>query len=174
MPVDCPDGRWYAIRTESRFEKIVRDQLADRGVETLLPLRTRTSQWKSRTKLIEVAVFAGYCFACFSPALQPLVLQTPGVLEILGNQDVLEPIIAEEMAGIQQLVQSSIHYDEAHLHAEQGAIVEIIRGPLVGIRGKSLRHGDQSWVVIPISLIGRAVAVEIESDDVRVVPADHL
>ena len=52
MPVDYL-GRWYVIRTEPRFEKIVRDQLTGRGVETLLPLRTRTSQWKSGTKLIE-------------------------------------------------------------------------------------------------------------------------
>ena len=172
MPVDYRDRRWYAIRTKSRFEKIVRDQLADRGVETLLPLRTRTSQWKSRTKLIEVAVFAGYCFACFSPTQQPLVLHTPGVLEILSNQDVLDPIIAEEMAGMQRLVQSSIYY-EAHPDAE-GTTVEIIRGPLVGIRGKSLRHGDQIWVIIPISLIRKAVAVQIESNDVRAVPADNL
>jgi transcription antitermination factor NusG len=136
-------------------------------------VRKRTSQWKSRTKLIEVALFAGYCFACFSPTEQSLVLQTPGVLEILRNQDVLEAIITEEMAGMQRLVQSLIHY-EAHFDAEEGATVEIVRGPLVGIRGKYLRHGDESWVVIPISLIGRAVAVQIQSNDVRTIPADNL
>jgi transcription antitermination factor NusG len=160
MSVDCHDRHWYTIRTESRFEKIVRDQLADRGIETLLPLRARTSQWKGRTKVIEVALFAGYCFACCSPTQQLLVLQTPGVLEILHSQDVPESVVAEEMAGMQRLVQSSINY-EIHPDPERGATVEIIRGPLTGIRGKSVRHGDQSWVVIPIRLIGRAVAVEI-------------
>jgi transcriptional antiterminator NusG len=173
MPIERSDGRWYAIRTEPHFEKIVRDQLANRGVEALLPLRTRTSQWKSRTKLIEVALFTGYCFACFSPMQRPLVLQTPGVLEIIRNQDVLESIIAVEMAAIQQLIQSSIRY-EAHLDREQGATVEILRGPLIGIRGKSLRRGDQSWIVIPIRLIGQAVAVQIKPDDTRAIPADHL
>jgi transcription termination/antitermination protein NusG len=170
MPVGYPDSRWYAIRTESRFEKIVRHRLVDRGVETLLPLHTRTSQWKNRTRSIEVALFPGYCFACFSLTERPLVLQMPGVLETLSKEDELVSIIAKEMAVMQRLVQTSLRY-EAHRGADQGSTVEIIRGPLIGIRGRSLRRGDQSLVVFPISLIERAVAVEIQCDDLRAVAA---
>lgn len=173
MPVDCPDRRWYAIRTKPRFEKVVRDQLADRGLETLLPLRKRTSQWKNRTKLIEAALFTGYCFGWFSPTQRALVLRSPGVLDTLNNHDVSEPIIAEEMAGVQRLVKSSLPY-RAHLDAVDGAIVEITRGPLVGVRGTSLRHGDHSWVVMRISLIGKAVAVEIQLNDLKAIPDDNL
>jgi transcription antitermination factor NusG len=172
MPVTCPDRCWYAIRTKPRVEKIVRERLADRGVETLLLLRTRTSQWKGRTKLIEVALFAGYSFACCSPAQHAWVLQIPGVVEVFRNEHVLESVIAKEMAGMQQMVQSSIRY-EAHSDKEQGIPVEIIRGPLMGIRGKSMRHGDQSWVVMPITLIRMAVAIDIQPNDVRTIPAHN-
>ncbi len=147
--------------------------MADRGVETLLPLRKRTSQWKTRTKLIEAALFPAYCFARFNFTQRQWVLQTPGVLEILANENELEPVIAEELAAMQRLVQTSISY-EAHPYPAEGATVEVLRGPLVGTRGKSLRRGGQSRFVIPLTLIRRAVAVEIEPHEVRAFPADTL
>lgn len=49
-----PNGfRWYALRTKSRHEKLVRDQLDKRGIEPLLPTVKRLSQWKDRKKEIE-------------------------------------------------------------------------------------------------------------------------
>lgn len=139
MPVERLASRWYAIRTQPRFEKIVRDYL---------------------TKLIEAALFARYCFACFPSTQRPLVLQAPGVLEILCNRDEVEFIVSEEMAEMQQLVQSSLHY-EATFAAEEGETVEIVRGPLLGIRGKCLKRGDHNWVVVPMSLIGKAGRLEL-------------
>ena len=58
--------RWYALRTRSRHEKIVRDQLASQGIEPLLPTVKRLSQWKDRKKEIEVPLFSGYCFVRFA------------------------------------------------------------------------------------------------------------
>lgn len=65
--IDQTDGRdqidyplrWYALRTRSRHEKIVRDQLASQGIEPLLPTVKRLSQWKDRKKEIEVPLFWG-------------------------------------------------------------------------------------------------------------------
>ncbi|TLY24171.1 MAG: antitermination protein NusG, partial [Nitrospirae bacterium] len=46
--------RWYAVRTRSRHEKLVRDRLAAEGIEHLLPTVFRLSQWKDRKKEIEM------------------------------------------------------------------------------------------------------------------------
>ena len=46
--VNGETAQWYAIRTRSRCEKVVRDQLTGRGIEPLLPLRRHMSQWKDR------------------------------------------------------------------------------------------------------------------------------
>ncbi|MER3423997.1 MAG: hypothetical protein C4293_12995 [Nitrospiraceae bacterium] len=53
---------WYALRTKSRFEKVVRGELMRRGIEQLLPTITRTSQWKDRKKQIEWPLFPGVLF----------------------------------------------------------------------------------------------------------------
>ena len=41
---------WYVVRTRSRHEKTVRDQLVGREVETFLPIVERWSRWKDRRK----------------------------------------------------------------------------------------------------------------------------
>src|SRR5216684_6791372 len=41
---------WYAIRTRSRHEKKVSQQLEQQGIETFLPLIKRTRKWSDRTK----------------------------------------------------------------------------------------------------------------------------
>lgn len=173
MQTDRPDSRWYAIRTQRRFEKIVREQLVNQGIETLLPLRTRTSQWKNRTKVIAVPLFPEYCFARLSGTQRPLVQQTPGVLEILAGRNESVTVIAEAMAALQTLIKTSISY-ESHPYPEEGAMVEVTRGPLTGTHGRFLRRGARPRFVIPISVIGKAVAVDIEPADVKAVAGGNL
>jgi len=60
FPVE--DARWYAIRTRSRCEKMVSEQLELQGIESFLPLMKRTHKWSDRTKEIELPLFSGYSF----------------------------------------------------------------------------------------------------------------
>jgi transcription antitermination factor NusG len=52
--------RWYAIRTRSRHEKMVHEQLQTQGIETFLPLVKRIHKWSDRKKEVEVPLFSGY------------------------------------------------------------------------------------------------------------------
>ena len=158
--------RWYAIRTRSRAEKVVREQVAQRGMESFLPLMGRVSQWKDRRKRIEWPLFPGYCFARFSSDQPLLIRQSPGVVDIVGSALVRpEPIPDSEIAAIQQLLSSREPYD-AHPHLEEGMAVEVIRGPLFGLQGKLLKKTDGCRLIIGINLIGQGAAVHIDVDDV--------
>ena len=84
------ENRWYALRTRSRFEKVVHAQLAHRGIEPFLPLIRRQSQWKDRKKSVDWPLFPGYCFAKFAPEQQRAVLQAPGVIQVIGSALVAE------------------------------------------------------------------------------------
>ena len=109
MSADSLDSGWSAIQTQSWFEQIVLDQLAGQGVEPLLPVRKRVSQWNNRTKVIEVALFAGCYFSCFSLAQQGLILQIPGVVESVGHRHGLAAVVNPgEIAAMQRLVASAL------------------------------------------------------------------
>lgn len=158
--------RWYALRTRSRAEKVVRDQVAQRGAESFLPLMTRFSQWKDRRKRIDWPLFPGYCFARFSGDQRLLILQSPGVVEIIGSAvGRPEPIPDSEITAIQQVISSRQPY-EAHPHLGEGMVVQVIRGPLMGLQGKLLRKTDGCRLIVTINLIGQGAAVHIDANDI--------
>ena len=160
--------RWYALRTRSRHEKVVRDQLANQGIEPLLPTVKRLSQWKDRKKEIEVPLFPGYCFVRIASEQQLPVLKTIGVVDIVGNGHRPEPIQDEEIAALRTLMTSVLPYDP-HPYLHEGMVVEVIRGPLQGVRGILLRKEKRHRLVLGVRLIQQAAAVEIDVNDV--VPA---
>ena len=156
---------WYALRTRSRHEKMVRDQLAQQGIEPLLPTVKRLSQWKDRKKEVEVPLFSGYCFVRFTSDQKLPVLKTVGVVDIVGGGQRPEPIPDEEITAIQTLIASVLPYDP-HPYLQEGMRVEVIRGPLQGLHGILLRKEKRHRLVLGIRLIQQAAAVEIDTADV--------
>ena len=156
---------WYALRTRSRYEKVVRDQLTKQGIEPLLPIVRRLSQWKDRKKEIEVPLFSGYCFVRFTSEQKLPILKTIGVVEVVGAGQKAQPIPDEEIAAIQTLMASVLPYDP-HPYLHEGMMVEVTRGPLQGVRGILLRKEKRHRLVLGIRLIQQAAAVEIDVNDV--------
>jgi transcription antitermination factor NusG len=158
---------WFALRTKARHEKQVRDRLEAHGVEPLLPVITRLSQWKDRRKEVEFPLFSGYCFARFQWDERIAVANVTGVVAIVGAGSRPEQIPDEEIAAIRALMSSRLTYGE-HPYLEEGMLVEVTRGPLEGLRGILVRREKRHRLVLSVHVIKQAAAVEI--DDCDVVP----
>ena len=143
----------------------MRDQLANQGIEPLLPTVKRLSQWKDRKKEVEVPLFSGYCFVRFTMDQKLPILKTVGVVDIVGSGQQPEPIPDEEIAAIQTLMTSVLPYDP-HPYLQEGMVVEVVRGPLQGVRGILLRKEKRHRLVLGVRLIQQAAAVEIDIRDV--------
>lgn len=158
-------AHWYALRTRSRHEKLVRDRLAAQGIEPLLPTVKKLSQWKDRKKEVEVPLFSGYCFSRFAWPDRLAVQTTSGVVDIVGGGDRPESIPDEEIEAIQRLMVSTLRYDTSpYLH--EGMMVEVTKGPLQGVRGLLVRKGKRHRLVIAVHLIQQAASVEMYDSDV--------
>ena len=158
--------QWYAIRTRSRHEKRVRDQLAGRpDIEVFLPIYERRSRWKDRIKKIATPLFAGYCFARFGRPDRLRILKTVGVVGLVGPGGDPEPIPDFEIEGIRTLVGTRLSYEPFPFLVE-GTPVEVTRGPLMGVRGRLLRRDRELRVVLSATLIRQSVSVEIDASDV--------
>ncbi len=156
---------WYALRTRSRHEKLVRDQLDKQGIEPLLPTVKRLSQWKDRKKEIEVPLFSGYCFVRFAQREKTPIQKVTGVVEIVGCGSRPEPIPEQEIDALRRLITSVLPYDP-HPYLHEGMKVEVTRGPLQGVQGILLRKEKRHRLVIGVRLIEQAAAVEIDVRDV--------
>jgi len=157
--------RWFALRTRSRHEKLVRDRLASQGIEELLPTITKLSQWKDRRKEVVVPLFSGYCFARFAWPDRLAAQTISGVVEIVGGGERPEPIPDEEIDALKTLMASTLRYD-AFPYLREGMMVEVAKGPLKGVRGLLVRKGKRHRLVISVHLIQQAASVEMYDSDV--------
>jgi transcription antitermination factor NusG len=156
---------WYALRTRSRHEKRVREELEAHGIEPFLPLVERWRQWKDRRKKVAFPLFPGYCFARFPLSQRVVVVSTQGVVQILGNQEGPVPVPEAEIEAVRRLVESTLPYDP-YPYLTEGMRVEVIRGPLSGLRGLLLRKGARARLVIGVALIHQGASVELDAFDV--------
>ena len=156
---------WYVVRTRSRHEKTVRDQLVRREVETFLPIAERWSRWKDRRKKVAFPLFPGYCFARFALVDRLRVLNVVGVADLVGISGRPEPVPEAEIEAIQLLASTTLQYDP-HPFLAEGMDVEVVRGPLTGVRGKLLRKDRVTRLVLSVTLIRQAAVVEIHPADV--------
>lgn len=156
---------WFALRTRARHEKVVRGHLHGRGFEQMLPTATRLSQWGDRKKLIEEPLFPGYCFARFYLHEMNTVRQVHGVAYIVGREGYPEPVPQEEIDALIRLTRSGIKC-EPYASLSEGTPVQIVRGPLTGIRGRLIRKERHHYVIIGVELIQKGATVSVEVDDI--------
>jgi transcription antitermination factor NusG len=157
---------WYAIRTRSRYEKLVYEQLASRRVEAFLPLVDRRRRWKDRWKMVSFPLFPGYCFAHFPHQHRMSVVTAVGVVQILGVNGHAIPIPEHEIEAVRQLVTCTLPLDP-HPYLREGMEVEVLRGPLAGVHGILVRKGRHARLVVAIHLIQQAASVELDAQDVQ-------
>src|SRR5215469_11320307 len=85
----CADesARWYAVRTRSRFEATTSASFRDKGFTAFLPTYVSRRQWSDRIKELRLPLFPGYVFCRFDASDQYRVLNSPGVVHIVGAGD---------------------------------------------------------------------------------------
>jgi transcription termination/antitermination protein NusG len=159
---------WYAISTRSRHEKVVRQQLAEKNIEAFLPTVMRWSRWKDRRKKVDWPLFPGYCFARVAPDDLLPILKCVGVRHVVSFAGAPVAIPDVELDGVRLLVNSALPFDP-HPSLREGALVEVVHGPLRGIVGRLLRKDTHhASIVLSVDLIGHGVRVEVSSADVTV------
>ncbi len=56
------ESPWYAIYTRHQHEKMVAQNLTNKGFKAFLPLYTTTHSWKDRAKVLSLPLFPCYVF----------------------------------------------------------------------------------------------------------------
>ena len=157
---------WYALWTRSRHEAMVRQALDDLKIEAFLPTITKWSRWKDRKKQIDWPLFPGYCFARFEPDSRLSVLKQRGVVNIVSFNGEPSPIPDIEITSVRQLIDSALQYDPCPM-IHEGAMVEVVHGPLTGVVGRLVRKDPRARLILSVDLINQAVSVEVDAADVK-------
>jgi transcription termination/antitermination protein NusG len=162
--------QWFAIRTRSRHEKRVAEDLSEKAVPVFLPLRQVERQWSDRRKVVDAPLFTGYVFVRIEATASGRVpvLQTNGVIEFLGVRGIGIPIPEAEIAAIQTVVRARVEVEE-HPFLQVGQRVRICGGSLDGLEGILTAKDGRKSLVVSIDLIERSVAMRISGYRVEAV-----
>jgi transcription antitermination factor NusG len=160
-------NQWYAVRVKGRQEVQVSQILRFKGYETLVPLYKATKKWSDRNKVVELPLFPSYIFCQFDPQIQGKIISTPGVTSIVGFGQGPVPVSEDEIASLKILMQSGAECGP-HSYFHAGEEVEVLSGPLTGIKGVVVSSGRKMRLVISVELIQGSVAVEVDESSVAV------
>jgi transcription antitermination factor NusG len=162
---EAMDAHWYALQVKFRHEKAVAGALRGKGYEEFLPLY-RGSSSAERPSTAELPLFPTYVFCKFDPLCRLPVLQTPGVFSIVSAGNTLLRVDEDELAAVRATVASRLPLEPLSA-LDVGDEVFVEKGPLRGTTGILQRFGKRDRLVISVTLLQRAVAVEIERSWVR-------
>jgi transcription antitermination factor NusG len=167
---DVSMREWFAVQVWSGREHISAQHLGLRGYEVFLPRYREPRRWSDRIKIVERALFAGYVFCRFAPGVVGKILAAPGVIRIVGDGTDLLPIPTDEIEAIQRVVDTNLSVEPWPL-PRVGQRVRVEIGPLSGVEGVVLVVKNRQRLVVSVSLLQRAVAVEIDGSWISFQPA---
>jgi transcription antitermination factor NusG len=169
-PVGCPSplkSHWYALAVKPRHEKAVDEHLGKKGLEALCPTYQARRRWSDRMKVVELPLFAGYVFCCFSYEQRLSALSTPGVRMIVSFGSTPQPIPEEEITAVQSINRSGLPA-RPWPYLRAGQRVRVVKGCLADLEGILIREKDLFRVVVNVEMLMRSVAVEVDRD--RIAP----
>ena len=160
------ERRWYAVFTLPRNEKSAVKQLGLRQVESFLPTYETARVWKNRQRVkVVLPLFPTYLFVHISQRERSRVLQTPGVLQIVGNGREPLPLPDSDV----EFLRSDFcrQRSEPYCDLVIGQRVRVRSGMVQGVEGVLVRKNSNLRFVLTLSLINQHVAIEVSAEDLE-------
>jgi len=159
---------WYGIRTRSNYEKTTSAVLASKGYSEYLPLYRVKRRRPDRVVHAEFPLFPGYVFCRFDSSQCLPILNTPGVVMIVGFGKEPAPIPDVEIEAIQTILNSQLAAAPWPFLRE-GQRIRIRHGALEGLEGILVKKKTDWRLVVSLTMLQRSVAVEIDRDSITTI-----
>lgn len=134
-----PEKKWLVLSVGFRKEKTVLKSLSLNQIEAYVPLKVRSFKYPSKSVVRHLPIIPGYVFV--KPAKMEIgrIIGQPFVFRFLKTGTNYSEVTEAEMRNLRRL-SCTEHLEWFNQTEEdqlrQGDLVQIIRGPLTGIRGR--------------------------------------
>lgn len=171
------NAKWYVLHTYSGYENAVKaaieKSVTNRGLEDMIrkmeiPMETVTEVTEAGVmKEVERKVFPGYVLIkmVLTDDTWHLVRNIRGVTGFVGEANKAIPLTEEEVAAL------GVEKHEIVVLYHVGDTVKITEGPLASFTGTVEEiEPEKNKVRVVVSMFGRETPVELELDQVEVLP----
>ena len=153
---------WIVVRSKPRSEKIAYAQLKEKGIEAYLPLLKERRKWSDRKKWVEFPLFSSYLFAKIEIKKSIFVLQTHGVSSLVKFGEEIAIVQDEVVNAIKLAIDGGYQLTPAEYFIA-GNAVEVIEGPMRGVKGIVAQLKGKDRLVIKIDAIQQALSIDIDT-----------
>lgn len=153
-------GDWFVLHTRPRQEKAVARDLTARRIHHFLPL-TSSVRFHGRKRIeTQVPLFAGYVFLRGS-ACDAWTLDRLGrLVQVIAIAD--QDRIDDELDAIRHALEAEVPL-APHPRVREGSWVEVVRGPLRGVKGIVQRKSRRARMVLQVEGLAQASSLEIDA-----------
>ncbi len=166
--------QWHVIYTRSRAEKKVQIELSIKDIENFLPMQKRLRQWKDRKKWVEMPLMSGYCFVNITRKEYDTVLQTVNVVGYVRFEGKAAIVPENQINSLKlMLKQFDFEVNVTNENFEPGRKVEVVEGPMIGLRGELVKAQGKNKFIIRFNEINSVFSVEIPADHISLLPEEQ-
>ncbi len=163
MLIDIKDKnkKWYLLYTKPRYEKKVDAELQLLGFETYLPLNRTLKQWSDRKKWVTEPLFKSYLFINTSISFYYDILNVNGIVKFVNFEK--SPVVVNEIEidFIRKMLGANISVEVLTEGIIEGANIEIISGPMIGIKGQIVEYRSKKQVMVNFNSIKQNLIVNL-------------
>ncbi len=152
---------WWVGHTRSRQEKALARYLRPLGVSFFLPQRENVVAAGGRRRSSFLPLFPGYVFFRGSAAERQTALRSQLLVRVLEVED--QVLLLQELRQLHELARRGARLTLFHEFAP-GDPVRVVRGPLQGYDGVVLRELSKPRLIVAITMLRQAVAVEFDEE----------
>jgi transcription antitermination factor NusG len=141
-----------------------------REIESFLPTYETVRVWKNRQRMkLVLPLFPTYLFVRINSRERAKVLQTPGVLQIVGNRTESVPLPDSEI----EFLRSGFCRQRIEPYRELivGEKVRIKSGVMQGLQGTLVRKSSSMRFVLTLELINQHAAIQVDAEDLESIVA---
>lgn len=152
--------RVYAVHTKPRQEKALAERLQASGVSCYVPLTRRVRSWEHRRRVVHEPLFPGYIFTRCTVDDTYVIHSSGRAVQVIPAPDPAATV--RELSQIDKALDGGASLDP-YPFLQGGRRVVVARGPLRGLEGDVDSRSSPHRVILKISTLGRAVALELDS-----------
>ncbi len=155
------DRRWFAVRVSSKHEKKAVQELQRLGIEAWIPLREKVYHYPSKKVTRELPLIGGYIFVYIRKEEETAVRFAHYVSRFVSLGKARRQVTTAEIDLLRKLsTDRTLDWEtvEDAFVFEEGTPVEIIKGPLVGIRGRYINKKNKKTFVIALGSLNTCLA----------------
>jgi transcription antitermination factor NusG len=156
------NSRWFAIYAGFKKEKIAKNLLEKKGIETYFPTQKVVRKYERKVKKLEIPLINCYLFVRIIKSEYVHVLETEHVSRFIKIGKDLIAIPDTEIDILQRVLGENIELAIEQNRFYEGDEVVVSQGSLAGLTGKLVSFQGKEKVMVELVTIGYSMLIEMD------------